>query len=68
MLSPTGSRNIYLDPAHPTTVPVYAAADFCIGHRLQGPTLVDVGDTTLWVPEGSSVELIAGGTLKTTIV
>ena len=67
LLSAIGSRDIYLDPGHPTTVPVYAAADFRVGHRIEGPALVDVGDTTLWAPAGSSIELIAGGTLKTSI-
>ncbi|MEJ6010441.1 hydantoinase/oxoprolinase family protein [Novosphingobium aquae] len=66
-LNAIGSRDIYLDPDHPTAVPVYAAVDFRTGHRLEGPALVDVGDTTLWAPAGTSVELIAGGTLKTTI-
>jgi N-methylhydantoinase A len=66
-LNPIGSRDIYLEPDHPTAVRVFAAADFRTGHRVEGPALVDVGDTTLWAPAGSSVELIAGGTLKTTI-
>jgi N-methylhydantoinase A len=66
-LKPIGSRDIYLEPDHPTAVRVFAAADFRTGHRVEGPALVDVGDTTLWAPAGTSVELIAGGTLKTTI-
>lgn len=66
-LNPIGSRDIYLEPDHPTAVRVFAAADFRTGHRVEGPALVDVGDTTLWAPVGTRVELIAGGTLKTTI-
>ena len=66
-LVPIGQRDVYLTARAPTPVPVFAAADFRIGHSLHGPALVDVGDTTLWAPEGSVVELIAGGTLKTTI-
>lgn len=66
-LTPIGQREIYLAPDQPTPVAVYAASDFRVGHRLDGPALVDVGDTTLWAPSGTYVELIAGGTLKTTI-
>ncbi|MEC3909527.1 hydantoinase/oxoprolinase family protein [Sphingobium sp. CR2-8] len=66
-LVPISHRDVYLQPDAPTNVPVFAAADFRVGHRLSGPALVDVGDTTLWAPDGSVVELIAGGTLKTTI-
>jgi N-methylhydantoinase A len=66
-LTPIGRREVYLHPRTPHAVSVFAAADFRLGHRLSGPALVDVGDTTLWVPEGAVVELIAGGTLKTTM-
>jgi len=35
-------------------VPVYAEADLPPGTRLEGPCIVDVGDTTLYVPSGAT--------------
>ncbi len=66
-LSAIGHRSIYLKPDQPTSVPVYSIADLRADHCVEGPALIDVGDTTLWAPAGSRVELVSGGTLKTTI-
>jgi N-methylhydantoinase A len=67
LVKPNGHRDLYLSPDAPTSVPVYAANDLNGSAKLHGPLLVDVGDTTLWVPSGATVERITGGTLKTTL-
>ncbi len=37
-----------------TTIPVYAEADFVPGATVEGPCILDVGDTTIYVPNGST--------------
>jgi N-methylhydantoinase A len=34
-------------------LPIYAEADLIPGAVVNGPCIVDVGDTTIYVPEGS---------------
>lgn len=52
--APSGERPVFL-PAERTaaTIPVYAEATLGAGSRVEGPCIVDVGDTTLYVPAGA---------------
>jgi N-methylhydantoinase A len=65
-LKPTGRRSVYLDRGTLTPIPVYDADAMRIGHRIQGPALIDTVDTTLWAPRGSQVELVTGDSFLTT--
>ncbi|MBI5104869.1 MAG: hydantoinase/oxoprolinase family protein [Solirubrobacterales bacterium] len=48
---PTGRRDVYLpEERRAETVPVYAEASLVPGTRVDGPCIVDVGDTTIYVP------------------
>jgi N-methylhydantoinase A len=65
-LEPIGSRDVYLTRDKTTAIPVYDAGAVRIGHRIQGPALIDTVDTTIWAPAGSSVTLVAGDSFLTT--
>jgi len=62
--SPAGTRNVKLDRAIPAQpVSVYDGASLVPGEALEGPGLIDMPDTTIWVPEGMSARLDARRTL-----
>lgn len=63
----TTSRNVYVERDHAVPVPVYAASELRLNQHLNGPALIDTGDTTLWVPPGACVEVTSGGALLTTL-
>ena len=64
---PVGSRMVYVARDRAEQIPVYDAGSLHKGQRLVGPALVDTGDTTLWAPHGSCVEVVTGGSLLTTM-
>jgi N-methylhydantoinase A len=59
------TRDLFIARDHAEPVPVYDAQVLRIGHIIRGPALVDTGDTTLWAPPGSRVEVTKGGSLLT---
>ncbi|SFH18343.1 hydantoinase/oxoprolinase family protein [Cryobacterium levicorallinum] len=51
---PVGERSVFLPSERRDAVlPIYAEADLIPGAVVNGPCIVDVGDTTIYVPEGS---------------
>jgi len=62
---PVASRRVRIDrgPAGIRDVPVYRGSDLRSGHTLQGPSVVDASDTTVWLPEGSQASVDRHGTL-----
>ena len=51
---PVGQRAVFLPSERRDAVlPIYAEADLVPGSVVNGPCIVDVGDTTIYVPEGS---------------
>lgn len=61
---PVGSRRVRIDrgPADAREVPVYSEAQLLSGHILEGPSLIDGSDTTVWLPEGSRGHVDTNGT------
>ena len=49
--------------AEPIAVPVHRTAGLVVGSRLEGPALVDAGDTTVWIPPGHDAALDERGSL-----
>ena len=51
---PASARSVFLPVERRSeTVPVYAEADLTPGATVEGPAIVDVGDTTVFVPTGA---------------
>jgi N-methylhydantoinase A len=61
----TGSRRVRIarGPSGVRDVPVFRGDDLRPGYTLQGPSLVDGADTTIWLPEGSQASVDRHGTL-----
>jgi N-methylhydantoinase A/oxoprolinase/acetone carboxylase beta subunit len=51
----------------PLVVTVHTTASLGAGDRLDGPALVDAGDTTVWIPPGQVAQLDARGSLAITV-
>jgi N-methylhydantoinase A len=52
------TRRVHLQrAATPSTVDVYDAGTLQPGDRVRGPAVVDGRDTTVWVPDGASLEV-----------
>jgi N-methylhydantoinase A len=52
---PIGHRHVFLPvERRAATLPIYAESAIVPGVAVEGPCIVDVGDTTLYVPDGSS--------------
>lgn len=47
-----------------TAVPVFSEAVFVPGHTVQGPSLIDCADTTIWIPAGFEARIDDGRTLR----
>jgi len=62
-LTPRGTRAVYMNPEAAQDVPVYDFDAIAPSMAVVGPALIDTGDTTLWAPPGSAVQLAAGRTL-----
>jgi N-methylhydantoinase A len=60
---PMGARDVYVARDHAQPIPVYDANDLHMGHFINGPALIDTGDTTLWAPPGFNVQVTKGGSL-----
>ena len=51
------SREVFLPEARRlATIPIYAEADLIPGTKVTGPCIIDVGDTTIYVPTSSVCE------------
>jgi N-methylhydantoinase A len=52
---PVATRDVFL-PAErrPESVPVYAESSLMPGVTISGPCIIDVGDTTIYVPDGAT--------------
>jgi N-methylhydantoinase A len=51
----TSQRVVFLPEARRTeTIPIYSERDFVPGATVAGPSIIDVGDTTVYVPEGAT--------------
>jgi len=54
---PQAHRDVFLPVERKqTTIPIYAEAQITPGASVSGPCIVDVGDTTIYVPAGSTCE------------
>jgi N-methylhydantoinase A len=63
-VAPSGQRPVQLNRAGaPTPVNVYTAADLTPGDTFPGPALVDIGDTTAWVPDAMQATMDQNRTL-----
>jgi N-methylhydantoinase A len=62
---PVGQRAVWVErgPDGRQDVSVYRADDLHPGQTLRGPALVDGTDTTIWVPEATSLRVSSHGTL-----
>jgi N-methylhydantoinase A/oxoprolinase/acetone carboxylase beta subunit len=62
---PVGRRDVWVDrgPDGRREVDVHRGDDLHPGQTLQGPALVDGTDTTIWVPEATSLRVSPHGTL-----
>lgn len=63
--APSGARKVRVAMDHAEEVPVFEAQGLRMGHLINGPALVDTGDTTLWAPPRSQVTMTKGGSLLT---
>jgi N-methylhydantoinase A len=59
----TNSRLVRVDRSGSHTVPVMALSDLVVGLTIEGPLLVDAGDTTIWIAPGCEASLDAHGSL-----
>jgi N-methylhydantoinase A len=59
------SRKVRVARDHAEDVAVYEAQSLRMGHAINGPALVDTGDTTLWAPPRSQVTMTKGGSFLT---
>jgi N-methylhydantoinase A len=62
---PAGRRSIHT-PSGRTSFAVYERADLGVGARLEGPVVLEQDDSTVLVPPGWSLEVIAGETAAIT--
>ena len=61
---PAGSRSVRLErDKDPRPVAVYDAEALHPGHVVPGPALLDGTDTTVWLPESSTLHVNRHGTL-----
>jgi N-methylhydantoinase A len=52
---PIGTRDVFLpEERRPETVPIFAEAALTPGITVTGPCIIDVGDTTIYVPTGAT--------------
>jgi N-methylhydantoinase A len=59
----TNTRLVRIERAGSHTVPVTALSDLVVGITVEGPRLVDAGDTTIWIAPGCDASLDAQGSL-----
>jgi len=51
----TGRRDVFLpEERRPESVPIYAESAVTPGTTVAGPCIVDVGDTTIYLPTGAT--------------
>ena len=63
--TPVGQRAVWVDrgPGGRQDVDVHSGDDLHPGQTLRGPVLIDGTDTTVWVPEATSIRVSPHGTL-----
>ncbi|HUD92949.1 hydantoinase/oxoprolinase family protein [Sphingobium sp.] len=64
-IAPTRERPVWVERAKQQMVPVYDTNSIKPGHVIEGPALLDAGDTTIWAPPRTSVTVAAGRTFLT---
>jgi N-methylhydantoinase A len=63
-----GSRPVHVArTGRPLDVAVHTTASLTPGDHLDGPALVDAGDTTVWIPPGQVAQLDGRGSLAITV-